>query len=63
MSELIQTSLPTPTKQRFAATFRLVSRFSFWVQLALASTSGIALAFAVFSRSRARSNRQCSYWF
>ncbi|MDZ4870925.1 MAG: hypothetical protein CLLPBCKN_000313 [Chroococcidiopsis cubana SAG 39.79] len=51
MSELLQTSLPTPTKQRFAATFRVVSRFSFWIQLALASTSGIALTFAVFSRS------------
>ncbi|PSM49435.1 hypothetical protein C7Y66_09285 [Chroococcidiopsis sp. CCALA 051] len=51
MSELLQTSLPTPTKQRFAVTFRVVSRFSFWIQLALASTSGIALTFAVFSRS------------
>lgn len=51
MSELIPSSLPTPTKQRFAATFRVVSRFSFWIQLALASTSGIALTFAVFSRS------------
>ncbi|MUL39276.1 DUF3611 family protein [Gloeocapsopsis dulcis] len=51
MSELIQNSLPMPTKQRFAAAFRVVSRFSFWMQLALASTSGIALTFAVFSRS------------
>jgi len=51
MSELIPSSLPTPTKQRFAATFRVISRFSFWIQLALASTSGIALMFAVFSRS------------
>jgi hypothetical protein len=51
MSELIKDSLPTPTKQRFAAAFRVVSRFSFWIQLALASTSGIALIFAIFSRS------------
>lgn len=51
MSELIKTSLPAPTKQRFAATFRIISRFSFWIQLAMASTSGIALAFAVFSRN------------
>lgn len=51
MSEQLKTSLPVPTKQRFAATFRVVSRFSFWIQLALASTSGIALAFAIFSRS------------
>lgn len=51
MSELLPSSLPTPTKQRFAATFRIVSRFSFWIQLALASTSGITLVFAAFSRS------------
>jgi hypothetical protein len=51
MSELIQTSLPTPTKQRFAATFRIVSRLSFWMQLALTSTAGIALTFVFFSSS------------
>lgn len=51
MSELLPSSLPTPTKQRFAATFRIVSRVSFWIQLALASISGIALIFATFSRS------------
>lgn len=51
MSEIIKDSLPTPTKQRFAAAFRIVSRFSFWIQLALASTSGIALIFAILSRN------------
>jgi len=51
MSELLNTSLPAPTKQRFAATLRVVSRSSFWIQLALVSISGIALIFAVFSRS------------
>lgn len=51
MSELIKDSLPKPTKQRFAAAFRIVSRFSFWIQLALASVSGIALIFAILSRN------------
>lgn len=51
MSEQLKASLPVPTKQRFAATFRTVSRFSFWIQLALASISGIALVFAIFSRN------------
>jgi Protein of unknown function (DUF3611) len=51
MSELIKDSLPAPTKQRFAAAFRVVSRFTFWIQLALASTSGIALIFAILSRN------------
>ncbi|MFQ4144520.1 DUF3611 family protein [Chlorogloeopsis sp. ULAP02] len=40
-----------PTKQEFAATFRVVSRFSFWVQLALGSISALALLFASFSRN------------
>lgn len=51
MSELLNTPVSTPTKQQFAATFRIVSRFSFWLQLALVSVSGIALIFAIFSRS------------
>ncbi|MEB3178283.1 MAG: DUF3611 family protein [Nostocaceae cyanobacterium] len=40
-----------PSKQEFAAIFRVVSRFSFWLQLALASISAIALVFAIFSRN------------
>ncbi|MBW4688816.1 MAG: DUF3611 family protein [Komarekiella atlantica HA4396-MV6] len=40
-----------PTKQEFAVTFRLASRISFWVQLALGSVSGIALLLACFSRN------------
>lgn len=40
-----------PTKKEFATTFRVVSRFSFWIQLALGSVSGIALLFAFFSRN------------
>jgi len=51
MTNELNSVLPTPTKARFAATFRVVSRFSFWIQLALGSTSGIALTFAIFSRN------------
>lgn len=40
-----------PSKKEFAATFRLVSRISFWVQLALGAVSGIALLLACFSRN------------
>lgn len=51
MTNELRAALPVPTKARFAATFRVFSRFSFWLQLALGSTSGIALAFAIFSRN------------
>lgn len=44
-------SLPIPTKQKFAATFRTVSRFSFWIQLLLGTTSFLALLLAIFSRN------------
>jgi len=40
-----------PSKREFAATFLLVSRISFWVQLALGAISVIALSLAWFSRS------------
>ncbi|MGI8501775.1 MAG: DUF3611 family protein [Hassallia sp.] len=40
-----------PSKRQFAATFLLVSRISFWVQLALGAISVIALSLAWFSRS------------
>jgi hypothetical protein len=43
--------LSTPTKQKFAATFRTVSRFSFWIQLALGAISVIVLLLAIFSRN------------
>jgi hypothetical protein len=51
MSNQIGFSLPTPTKQEFAATFRTVSRFSFWIQLVLGAISVIALLLAIFSRN------------
>ncbi len=40
-----------PSKQKFAATLRLVSRISFWVQLVLGGISGIAVLLAYFSRN------------
>lgn len=43
--------LPAPTKKKFAAIFRVVSRFSFWIQLGLGGFSGIVLLLAIFSRN------------
>ena len=51
MKSKLTSYLPSPTKQQFAATFRIVSRISFWVQLALGAISGLALVFAIFSRN------------
>lgn len=53
MPSNLNSYLPLPTKQKFAATFRVVSRISFWVQLALGAFSGIALLLAMFSRNTA----------
>ncbi len=51
MSNDLNSYLPTPTKQRFAATFHIVRPISFWVQLALGAVSFFALVLAIFSRS------------
>jgi hypothetical protein len=51
MSNDLNSYLPAPTKQRFAATFRVVRRISFGVQLALGAVSGLALLLAIFSRN------------
>ena len=51
MSNQLGSYLPPPTKQRFAGTFRTVSRFSFWIQLVLGGISLIALLLAIFSRN------------
>jgi Protein of unknown function (DUF3611) len=40
-----------PSKQEFAATFRILGRISFWVQLVLGGISASALLFASFSRN------------
>ncbi|WP_009629913.1 DUF3611 family protein [Synechocystis sp. PCC 7509] len=52
-SNKLNSYLPAPTKQKFAAIFRVVSRFSFWMQLALGGFSGIVLLLAIFSRNSA----------
>ncbi|PIG93559.1 DUF3611 family protein [Gloeocapsopsis sp. IPPAS B-1203] len=51
MSNNLNFYLPAPTKQRFAATFRVVRRVSFWVQLGLGTVSSLALLLAIFSRN------------
>jgi uncharacterized membrane protein YidH (DUF202 family) len=51
VSSQLGSYLPIPTKQRFAGTFRTVSRFSFWIQLVLGAISAIALSLAIFSRN------------
>ena len=51
MTNKLNSYLPLPTKQRFASTFRVASRISFWVQLALGAFSVLALLFAMFSRN------------
>ncbi len=53
MSNDLNSYLPIPTKQRFAATFEVVRPISFWLQLALGSISSLALLLALFSRSSA----------
>lgn len=50
MSNDLNSYLPAPTKQRFAATFHVVRPISFWVQLALGFVSTLALSLAIFSR-------------
>ena len=51
MSNQLESYLHSPSKQQFASTFRVVSRFSFWIQLALGAVSGIVLLLAMFSRN------------
>ena len=51
MTNQLGSYLQAPSKKEFAATFRVVSRFSFWIQLALGAFSAIALLFAMFSRN------------
>jgi uncharacterized membrane protein YidH (DUF202 family) len=51
MSNDLNSYLPVPTKQKFAATFHVVRPISFWVQLALGAVSSFALLLAIFSRN------------
>ena len=49
--------MSSPTRQQFATTFRRTTRISFWVQLALTAVFGIALLFALFSRTIAAQSK------
>lgn len=40
-----------PSKRKFAKTFRLLSRISYWIHLILGAISGITLLLVTFSRS------------
>ncbi len=40
-----------PSKRKFAATFRLLSRISYWIHLILGAISGIILLLVTFSRT------------
>jgi hypothetical protein len=51
MSNKLNSYLPIPTKQKFAAIFHIVRPISFWIQLALGAVSLLALLLAIFSRS------------
>ncbi|MDV2992571.1 MAG: hypothetical protein N4J56_002225 [Chroococcidiopsis sp. SAG 2025] len=51
MSNNLNSYLPTPTKQKFAATFQVVRPISVWVKLSLGAVSFLALTLAIFSRS------------
>ncbi|MFN6485840.1 MULTISPECIES: DUF3611 family protein [unclassified Nostoc] len=51
MTNDLNSYLPVPTKQKFAATFHIVRPISFWLQLALGAISSLALLLAIFSRN------------
>lgn len=51
MHEPIKSSERLPSKRKFARTFRLLSRISYWIHLILGVLSGITLLLVSFSRS------------
>jgi Protein of unknown function (DUF3611) len=51
MSNKLASYLSPPSRREFAETFRVAGRVSFWLQIALGAISGVALLFAMFSRS------------
>lgn len=51
MQEPIKSSERLPSKRKFAQTFRLLSRISYWIHLILGVLSGITLLLVSFSRS------------
>ena len=44
-----------PSKNKFARTFRILSRISYWIHLILGTISGVTLLLVVFSRSATNS--------
>lgn len=48
---ILKTPSSSPSKQKFAVTFRLFSKISFWIQLALGAVSTIVLLLVIFSRN------------
>lgn len=46
-----------PSKQKFAETFRLLSRISYWIHLILGALSGITLLLVTFSRTTTDESR------
>lgn len=51
MQEPIKSPERLPSKRKFAQTFRLLSRISYWIHLILGVLSGITLLLVSFSRS------------
>jgi hypothetical protein len=57
-------SLSQPlTNTEFVATFRLFSRFSFWIQLFLGAVSGIVLVFAMLGRNMSEQTNNAGIGF
>ncbi|GAB4377494.1 MAG: DUF3611 family protein [Elainellaceae cyanobacterium] len=51
MTNKLASYLSPPSRREFAETFRVAGRVSFWLQIVLGAVSGVALLFAIFSRS------------
>jgi Protein of unknown function (DUF3611) len=51
------------TQTQFVATFRLFSRFSFWIQLFLGAVSGIVLLFAMLGRNMSEQTNNAGIGF
>ncbi|MEG4210780.1 DUF3611 family protein [Microcoleus sp. S13_B4] len=63
-----QLNQPEPLSQpliqtEFVATFRLFSRFSFWIQLFLGAVSGIVLVFAMLGRNMSEQTNNAGIGF
>lgn len=56
MQEPIKSPERLPSKRKFAQTFRLLSRISYWIHLILGVLSGITLLLVSFSRSTTAGN-------